>query len=181
MTLGAEDARGIEALMRFEKKRGYNRPIVHLNRHAVMKNLPDEGVFPVRCNIRPGEDLDREPLTREHQQIERQSGEVFTKAEVLPRRDHEDIDIGVRPIVSPRHGTEEDDLLYCVAARRTRLCREFMDDRPPDREHTTNTCERTVIMIADRTVPGEEADPVPLVNQGAVRRRRSSTNSLNAR
>ena len=26
MTLGAEDARGIETLMRFEKKRGYNRP-----------------------------------------------------------------------------------------------------------------------------------------------------------
>ena len=93
MTLGAEDARGIETLMRFEKKRGYNRPIVHLNRHAVMKNLPDEGVFPVRCNIRPGEDLDREPLTRLHQQIKSKSGEVFARALVLFGRNHKDIDI----------------------------------------------------------------------------------------
>jgi len=107
-----------------------------LNRHAVTKNMPDERILPVRCKIGPGDDLDREPLTGEHQQVKSKSGEIFAKVKVLPGRDHEYIDIGVRSIVSPCHGTEEQDLLYCVAARRTRLCRELMDDQPTHRKHT---------------------------------------------
>jgi len=150
MPLSAEDTCCIEALVRFDKKRRYDRPIIHLNRHAVMKNMPDEGVLPVRCNIGPGDDLDREPLTGEHQQVESKSCEIFTKAKIFPGCNHKDIDIGVRPIVPPRHGTEEYDLLYCIAAHFSCLCREFMDDRSLDRKHTVSSCECRAIMITDR-------------------------------
>jgi len=43
MPLITEDTRCIEALVRFDKKRRYDRLVVHLNHHAVMKNMPDEG------------------------------------------------------------------------------------------------------------------------------------------
>ncbi len=64
-----------------------------LNRHAVPENMPDEGILPVRRNIGPREYLDREPLTRLHQQIKSKSGEVFARALVLFGRNHKDIDI----------------------------------------------------------------------------------------
>jgi len=135
MPLSTEDTRCIEALVRFDKKRRYDRPVVHLNRHAVVKNMPDEGVLPVRCKIGPGDDLDREPLPGEHQQVESKSREVFTKTKILPGCNHKDINIGVRPVVPPCHGTEEYDLFYCIAARLSCLCREFVDDRSLDRNH----------------------------------------------
>jgi len=55
--------------------------------------MPDEGILPVRRNIGPREYLDREPLTRLHQQIKSKSGEVFAKMKVLFGRNHKDIDI----------------------------------------------------------------------------------------
>jgi len=64
-----------------------------LNRHAVPENMPDEGILAVRRNIGPREYLDREPLTRLHQQIKSKSGEVFAKMKVLFGRNHKDIDI----------------------------------------------------------------------------------------
>lgn len=94
VTFGAEDACCIEALMRFHEERCYNRPISHsLNRHAIPEKMPDEGVLRCACNIGPGEYLDREPLTRLHQQIKSKSGEVFARALVLPGCNHKEVDI----------------------------------------------------------------------------------------
>ena len=92
----------------------------------------------MRYNISPGEPFDRETFTDEHQQIKRQSCEVFTETIILPGRDHEYIDIGVRSVITPCNRTEEDDLLYLIAARLPRLCRKLMDHRPANRKHIWN-------------------------------------------
>ncbi|KDE54339.1 hypothetical protein EI28_00775 [Methanoculleus sp. MH98A] len=94
VAFGAEDARRIEALMRFPEKRCYNRLITHpLYRHPVLENMSDKGILPVRRNIGTGEYLDRDSLARLHQQIKSKSGEKFAKSKVLFRRNYEDIDI----------------------------------------------------------------------------------------
>ena len=68
-------------------------PDLILNRHAIPEKMPDEGVLRCACNIGPREYLDREPLTRLHQQIKSKSGEVFARALVLSGRNHKDVDI----------------------------------------------------------------------------------------
>jgi len=143
--------------MRFEKKRGYNRPIVHLDRHGITKNMPDERILPVRLHT----------SAREMTLTESRSPESISRSKASPvrysrrRKSSSDV-ITSRSISesgrsSPR-ATEPKSRISSIAsphAARAVAANSWTIGRLTE-SIQWSCCECTAIIIADRAVPGEQ-------------------------